>query len=593
MALEEYNKKRNFKQTEEPQSGKKHPKKGQLIFVVQRHAASRLHYDLRLEMDGVLKSWAVPKGPSLDPADKRLAMMTEDHPYEYHNFEGSIPEGNYGAGEMEVWDSGTYEALQKVEEKEDDLILRHELHKGSIKFVLHGKKLQGEFALVKIKNPKEDNAWLLIKHKDAFAEKNYDAEEHTAPDSKVSALVKSKKSSKTSATAKEVKYFAPPLSGEKKIENYIKPMLAKLTDQAFNSKEWVFEIKWDGYRAIADLRDEDHLLYSRNGLSFKEKFSAVADALKEQPFKMVLDGEIIAHNAEGKPDFQKLQQIGDNPNMALTYQVFDLLWLNGHSTESLTLIERKELLKKALQENDLIKYCDHVPEKGKDFFEKIRDLQLEGMIAKKAASTYIQGGRSEDWLKVKFTQTEDVIICGFTEPKGSRKGFGALILGRMEEGEIIYCGHTGTGFNKETLEQLSETFEPLVTKKSPFEKVPKTNAPATWLKPELVCEIKFSEITKDGIFRHPVYLRLREDKEVNDMKEKTDITDGAKADNADKKEKKAAAPKKAPVKKQKEVENIPLKLTNQDKIYFPESGYTKGDVVNYYQSVADYILPHL
>ncbi|WP_417428979.1 DNA ligase D [Halpernia sp.] len=585
MSLKEYKKKRDFKETSEPK-GKKESSEKKLIFVVQRHAASRLHYDFRLEMDGVLKSWAVPKGPSLNPEDKRLAMKVEDHPYSYRTFEGSIPKGNYGAGEVEIWDSGTYEAMQKVEGKEDDLVLRSELHKGSLKFILHGKKLKGEFALVKIKNSKDENAWLLIKHKDQFAKTNYDAEEHIAKNSNVSKFLEEKNSIKKKVeTVKKFKNYTPSLSNEKKLKDFIKPMLAKTAEDAFDRKDWLFEIKWDGYRAIADLSKDIPLLYSRNGLSFKEKFFKISEALEIQKHKMILDGEIVAFNSKGKPDFQNLQQFGDNPNMALTYQVFDLLWLNGHSTENLTLLERKELLKKALEENEVIKYCDHVSEKGKEFFKQIKEMHLEGMMAKKSDSKYVENSRSDSWLKIKFQQTEDVIICGFTEPRGSRKAFGALILGKYLDEKLIYCGHTGTGFNNEKLKDLEKIFKPLITKKCPFEEVPKTNSPATWLKPNLICEIKFTGITKDGIFRHPVFLGLREDKDLEDLKNEK---------NSEKFDKKKSNKLKNEVSKaSKKIEILNLKLTNQDKIYFPENGYTKGDVIEYYQSVAKYILPHL
>jgi bifunctional non-homologous end joining protein LigD len=582
MGLEDYQNKRDFKETSEPK-GKKESSENKLIFVIQRHAASRLHYDFRLEMDGVLKSWAIPKGPSLNPTDKRLAMKVEDHPYSYRTFEGSIPKGNYGAGEVEIWDSGTYEALQKVEGKTDDLVLRNELHKGSLKFILHGEKLKGEFALVKIKNPKDDNAWLLIKHKDKFAESEYDAEDHTSKTSKVSELLE-KKSDKKSLVKSTFENYTPALSNEKKLKDFIRPMLAKTEESAFDKKGWVFEIKWDGYRAIADLREKDTLLYSRNGLSFKEKFHKVSEALESQKHKMILDGEIVAFNAQGKPDFQKLQQIGDNPNMALTYQVFDLLWLNGHSTENLTLLERKELLKDALVENEVVKYCDHVPEKGEDFFKQIKEMQLEGMMAKKCDSKYVEGSRSDNWLKIKFQQTEDVIICGFTEGKGSRKSFGALILGKYENEKLVYCGHTGTGFSEEKLQDLEKLFKPLIVENCLFNEVPKTNAPATWIKPKLICEIKFTEITKDGVFRHPVFIGLREDKDLKDLQDNEDFE---QEKIEPEKEIKKALPKSTKI----EIHN--LKLTNQDKIYFPESGFTKGDLVEYYQSVSKYILPYL
>lgn len=594
MPLEEYNKKRKFDDTPEPE-GEVQKNEGKLIFVIQRHSASRLHYDFRLEMDGVLKSWAVPKGPSLNPQDKRLAMMTEDHPYSYKDFEGTIPEGNYGGGEVEIWDSGTYEPLEKVEGKSDDLIMRHELHKESLKFVIHGKKLKGEFALVKIKNSKDGNAWLLIKHKDKFALDEYDSEEHVLKKSKVTLreeIRPSKKKLKTPAKeSKTFRNYTPALIGEKKLKDFIKPMLAQSEEKAFDHKDWVFEIKWDGYRAVANLREKEIQLYSRNGLSYSDKFSKIVKALHDQTHQMVLDGEIVAFNSEGKPDFQTLQKIGENPNLAMTYQVFDLLWLNGHCTENLTLIQRKELLKEALIENEVIKYCEHIPEKGIDFFDQIKKMDLEGMIAKKADSTYSEGVRSSDWLKIKFQNTEDVLICGFTEPNGGRKNFGAIILGTYIDGKLEYCGHAGTGFSDKTLDSLYELFKPLIVENCPFDIVPKTNTPATWLQPELVCEIKYTEKTKDAIFRHPVFMGLRSDKEKDDLLEEDneEVANSStlkikNAENSNKTE---------PVKIRNTKVNKTVKLTNQDKIYFPESGITKGEVVEYYQSVAKYILPHL
>ena len=371
-------------------------------------------------------------------------------------------------------------------------------------------------------------------------------------------------------------------------------MLAKLHEQAFDDKEWVFEIKWDGYRAIADLSKDDPLFYSRNGISFLSKFDKVAQDFASQKHKMILDGEIVAYDENGKPSFQLLQQIGDNPNLALVYQVFDLLWLNGHSTENLPLLQRKELLKEALTETDVIKYCDHIPEKGIEFFDQMKKMKLEGMIAKKADSLYLENHRSTDWLKIKFTNTEEAIICGFTEPRGSRKGFGALVLGKYIDETLTYVGHTGTGFNKASLSELHERLKKLTVKSSPFETKPKTNMPVTWIKPELVCEIKFSEITKDGIYRHPVFVAIREDKEPEEIQ---DTEEEIKTSHQKTKKMKAtpSSKKKETSEKEKEIKlnRHTIKLTNQDKIYFPKDGITKGDVVEYYQSVADYILPHL
>lgn len=577
MPLEEYHKKRNFSKTSEPKGGKE-KKDDKLVFVIQRHSASHLHYDFRLEMHGVLKSWAIPKGPSLDPEDKRLAMQTEDHPYSYKDFEGSIPKGNYGAGEVEIWDSGTYEPLDKPKGKTQDSTLQKELQSGSLKFILHGKKLKGEFALVKIKNSKQPNAWLLIKHRDKFAKEGYNAEDFTPKNSKVSKREKNRSSQKESSEPKKktpVKKISSLFNSNEKFTVYISPMLAETSEQAFDDKNWLFEIKWDGYRGIADLRQDPIKLYSRNGISYANSFQKIMKALEEQKFPMVLDGEIVAFSPEGKPEFQLLQNQAESSNLALTYQVFDLLWLNGHSTEKLSLIERKELLKEALIENELVKYCDHVEEKGKDFYKQIEAMGLEGMIAKKKDSPYTEGIRSEDWLKIKFQKTREVIVCGYTEPKATRSYFGSLIVGIYEHGTLKFGGHVGTGFKQDTLKNLSELLRPLETDQCPFEEVPKTNGKPFWVRPELICEIKFTEITKKGIFRHPVYLGLRADKDLEDLEEPM---------NSHANECKLL--KGTNLKRE-------VKLTNQKKIYFPKSGITKGDLISYYQSVAKYILPHL
>jgi bifunctional non-homologous end joining protein LigD len=369
-------------------------------------------------------------------------------------------------------------------------------------------------------------------------------------------------------------------------------MLAKLSENAFNDKDWVFEIKWDGYRAIADLRHKEPLFYSRNGISFLSKFERVTRDFARQKHHMILDGEIVAYDHKGKPSFQLLQQIGDTPSLSLVYQVFDILWLNGHSTEELPLIQRKELLKEALVETETIVYCDHIPEKGIAFFNQMKKMKLEGMIAKRADSPYIENQRTSDWLKIKFTNTDEAIICGFTEPRGSRQGFGALILGKYIDQKLTYCGHTGTGFNKNSLQELYKKLQKLTVRISPFEIIPKTNMPVTWITPELVCEIKYSEITKDGIFRHPVFIIIREDKEPEEIKSLLKNSQNEKSKGM---KTKTTSRKKETSEKETELilNKHHVKLTHQDKVYFPKDGITKGDVISYYQSVADYILPYL
>lgn len=342
-------------------------------------------------------------------------------------------------------------------------------------------------------------------------------------------------------------------------------MLAMVAPKPFDDKDFIFEIKWDGYRAIANLRDKDEpLFYSRNGINFLKKFKTIADDLQKQEFPMVIDGEVVAFNEKGKPDFQKLQQIEDNPDTKVVFEVFDLLWLNGYSTENLTLIERKELLKDALTETQTIQYCEHVEEKGKAFFEEIKNMDLEGLMAKRKDSVYRENHRTRDWLKVRYHQETEALICGFTEPKGSRDKFGAIILGQEIEGKLTYIGHTGTGFNNKTLHEIHQKMDSFVIKKSPFEKTPKTNAPATWVKPVLTAKIHYTERTKDGILRHPVYKGL--------VEKETKHTKNTNMKNDD---------------------YSSLKLSNLEKLFWKEEGITKGDLIEYYLSIAPYILPYL
>lgn len=593
MPLQEYNKKRNFKKTSEPK-GIQQKTSHKLWFVVQRHAATRLHYDFRLEINGVLKSWAVPKGPSLNPNDKRLAMMVEDHPFNYKNFEGTIPKGNYGAGEVEIWDEGFYEPLNKRTNVNNNLILSDELNTGSIKFILYGKKLKGEFALVKIKNSQQENAWLLIKHKDKYAVDNaYDAENFTKKNSIVTkvALEKYNKPKETMVTPSDSKMlvttqkkrnFAPYISGEKKFIKFIKPMLATLTEKPFSDKEWIFEIKWDGYRAIAELGNS-FKFYSRNGLSFNNKYNPIVEELKKQKYEMILDGEIVAYS-DGIPSFQALQQYHDNASVPLIYHVFDLLYLNGHSTESLTILQRKELLKDALIEGDHIKFCDHIENDGINFFNAIKKNRMEGMIAKMKDSVYSRNTRSKQWLKIKVHSSTEAIICGFTAPRAGRKAFGALILGKYRNEKLVYAGHTGTGFTQHSLVDIHNQLKSLIIKNCPFDTIPKTNMPATWVKPLMVCNIKYSEITKDNIFRQPVFMGIRIDKDPNEIDEtqmenfKSQKSENSKIKNTD---------------ITKKINGKIVKFTNLSKTYWPEDGFTKGDLIDYYQKMSSYILPYL
>jgi bifunctional non-homologous end joining protein LigD len=575
MSLTQYNKKRNFSKTSEPK-GKEKSSKDQLLFVIQKHDASSLHYDLRLEMESVLKSWAVPKGPSLNPADKRLAMMVEDHPFDYKDFEGIIPEGNYGAGTVIVWDEGTYKPMDTdgLTKKEQEKILLQQLRKGDVKITFNGSKIKGSFALVRIGKDDDGNSWLLIKKNDKFskeiditkkdksiktgktlvqvAKENGTVVKH--PPVKATSKTASKKSAAKKGTSK-VKSAAVKTSkaaaksksstGKKKaselnslIKNLeglvqqtpmpqgIKPMLAVLTNESFDDEDWIFEIKWDGYRSLAFVEDGEVALISRNNNSFTERYTPVTDALQQLKVNAVFDGEIVAVDEKGMANFQKLQNWQQAPDTDLQYYIFDIIWFNGYDLTKLPLIDRKNLLKQILPEgDDVIKFSDHIIEKGKDFFDVAVKQGLEGIIAKNSSSVYQLNNRSNDWLKIKGNLRQEVVIAGFTEPRNSRKHFGALMLGVYQNNKLVYVGHTGSGFNQKSLEEVYNKLKPLIISKSPFDNPPKGNMPVTWVKPQLVCEIKFTEWTKDNVARHPIFMGLRGDKKAKEvvLEKETDL----------------------------------------------------------------------
>jgi bifunctional non-homologous end joining protein LigD len=479
MSLSTYHKKRNFKQTREPK-GRSSGKKG-FRFVVQRHDASHLHYDFRLELGGVLKSWAVPKGPSLNPSQKRLAVMVEDHPVDYISFKGIIPKGNYGAGKVQIWDNGTFIPVDEKHEPITEAKALTNIKKGEIKFLLKGKKLKGEFVLVRLKN--DEKNWLMIKHKDDYSvNKLYDAE-----DEKNGVIAK-----KTVASIRHGK--------AKKITTYIKPMLASIAKTAFDDKDWLFEIKWDGYRAITEIKKGEVKLYSRNGIDFSERFPAIVKELQKINHDVVIDGEIVLLNDKNLPDFQKLQHYENHLNYPLLYYVFDMLALDGKSTTDLPLTDRKALVKKLLKKNNVIRFCDDVDEKGISFFATAKAQGLEGIIAKKKDSTYAKGARSKEWLKIKNVQSTESVIVGYTEPKGGRHHFGSLILANKKGRGWQYRGHVGTGFNNDLLASMKKLMKPLETDASPFKEEVPVNGETTWLKPKLVADVAYTEMNKRWYF---------------------------------------------------------------------------------------------
>ena len=654
MGLKEYKAKRKFNKTPEPAGKIKDKKKGEHRFVIQKHHASHLHYDFRLEMEGVLKSWAVPKGPSINPADKRLAMMVEDHPFEYGKFEGIIPAGNYGAGTVMVWDEGTYNVPGLEGREINEKQLKKALREGNLKFVLEGKKLKGEFALVHMKRGK-GNEWLLIKKKDKYSKE----EEITKKDKSVitnRSLEEIKKQSGKgnsvwhSQGAEEIDL--PAKAKKSKFFHEVRPMMCTLVDEVFDSEEWIFEIKWDGYRAVAEVNYNEVLLYSRNLLPFNDMFPDVRNALAQLGKQVILDGEVVVVADNGRSEFQGIQNYRRNGTGKLLYYVFDILYYNGYDLTDLTLEERKEILKKVLPENDIIKYSDHIMSQGIKFLDLAREKNLEGIIAKKANSVYEPGVRGKNWLKIKIHAEQEAVICGFTEPRGGRKNFGALILGVYDGDELVYIGHTGTGFNDKSLAEMHKKLNSLITDKSPFNKRIKTNMPVTWVKPKLVCAVKFQEWTGDGMMRVPVFQGLRVDKSPKEVKKEDSKTLNKVIQNETSKRsikakikvetepgevktknketgrsgskgKSSIAKDRAPVKKaesvkqkaksqkqkakkgssnfsdpdqndvQVKINSHTLKFTNLKKIYWPEEGYTKGELIEYYDKISSYILPYL
>lgn len=375
---------------------------------------------------------------------------------------------------------------------------------------------------------------------------------------------------------------------EKKLADFIRPMLAKETTAPFDDKNWLFEIKWDGYRAIAEKNKNKVLLYSRNGISFLSTYPIVADQLLKIKEDVIIDGEIVVINNNGKPDFQLLQHYAENQDCPIQYYIFDLLKLKGHDTTGLSLVERKELLQKIIPENDVIKYSDHILEKGRSFFKVSKEKDIEGIMAKKIDSKYYPGKRTSDWLKIKHHKTQEAIIAGYTQPSGARKYLGALILAIKDGKKLKYIGHTGGGFNQNSLKEMYEKLQPLIQETSPFDEKIKTNSPVTWVKPQLICEVKFAEITSDGKLRQPIFLHLRNDKDINEV-------NMANTTTVSKVKGKISANEETSGKDDKVFifGKAKVKATHLSKIYFPEDGITKGDVINYYISMADYLLPYL
>ena len=547
MALHKYKEKRNFKETPEPTGGQ--PDSAKLRFVIQKHDASHLHYDFRLEMEGVLKSWAVPKGPSTDPSVKRLAMMVEDHPYDYRNFEGIIPAG-YGAGTVMIWDEGFYKpaGVDGLDKKAQDKLLRSGLYAGKLHFILRGKKLKGEYALVKTKG-REANAWLLFKVKDQYvSEKDITLKDKSVISKKtIDQLKKTSKNffgskkkkrggkkieeteaEKEDADEKKVKPPAKNAGRRASVPAAVHPMLATLVDQPFDNSDWVYEIKWDGYRTVAFCKKKNVALKSRNDKSFDERFYPVHNALQKLNIQAVLDGEIVVLDENGKSDFGALQNWRSEAGGALYYYVFDLLWLNGRDLMKEELTVRRSLLEELITGKDVVRLSESFSVSGLEFFKTMKKMGLEGMVAKKKDSIYAPGFRSKEWLKIKVSKRQEMVIGGYTKRDNSSRTFSSLLMGVFKNGKLKYTGKVGTGFNDAMQKDMMKKFGRLVTSKPPFEETPDVNKPmrfrpdpphatAVWLKPKLVCEVSFTEMTADGIMRHPSFEGMRTDKEAKEV----------------------------------------------------------------------------
>ena len=643
----EYNKKRDFVRTPEPRGTTKQSRvdnKGR--FVVQKHDATRLHYDFRFEdkKEGVLKSWAVPKGVSLDPKIKRLAMLTEDHPLDYLLFEGLIPEGNYGAGTVIVWDTGTYETEEDMSEQ---------FKKGKITFSLFGQKLRGKFKLIKIRSrEEEENQWLLMKladgseseedltnnrpesvltgrtNDDLETGKNEDKTDRNRTINGKSIIKKQVVETQAARTDK-----IGPATVKQQKEGFpvkVKPMLSTLIDRPFDSKEWVFEVKWDGVRSILLFYKSKTILelQSRNGKSITHRYpelikalsfsmpSSSSSSLIKCKESIALDGEIVVLDKEkGIPSFQSHQRrmnvdsIKEIENLSkeipATYYLFDILYLDGNNLQGLPFLERRKILSKVIsKENTRIKISHFIEEKGQEVFDKTKSMGLEGLIAKHKSSKYVQGIRSRDWLKIKHIKTQDCVVIGYTRGEGNREYyFGSLLLAALDpkDDKFRFVGHTGSGFDFVQLDKIYKKLQDMRIDKCPVDYVPYTNRDPIWIRPELVAEIKFSDWTNEKIMRAPIFLRFREDKIPREC-----LVEGERPTKKvlEKSVKEELEQYKKPKEEEKtiyEMENgddgAYSSFSNLDKVFWDKTSthnqLTKKDLIKYYDSISSYLLPHL
>ena len=574
--LAKYREKRTASRTPEPFGGR--VVAGGNIFCVQKHAARNLHWDLRLEHDGVLLSWAIPKGPSPNQKDKRLAMQTEDHPLEYAEFEGVIPDGEYGAGAMIVWDRGVWVPLEPVDEG---------LEKGKLLFELRGHKLLGNWTLVKTKQA--PNSWLFIKERDGYLDEDATTEDY--PDDSIYSGLTVHEFPEADAHAEELgaRVAALDVKAREVRARDVSLMLASNEERPFSREGWIFELKYDGYRLLAERAAREAYLRSRAGHDLTATFPEIARAVRGLPYEgVVLDGEVVVNDEAGRPSFSRLQRRGRilNKDDALrasielpaVFHAFDLLAIEGYDLRGLPLLERKELLREVLPSVGPIRYVDHIPEQGELMYEHVERMRLEGIVAKKADGAY-RGGRSKSWVKVRTVRVDDFVVVGWTEPKGSRGGFGSLHIGQYEGDDLRYFGAVGSGFKDSELDELLSLLEEIEVDETPCTAgpVPKGRGKGHhWVRPEIVAEVKYKELTDHGITRQPSFSRFRTNKRPEEC-----TVDGATVDRSEEVE---------PV---EIVEEKTVHFTNRDKVFWPVEGYTKGDLIDYYRDVSEWMLPYL
>ena len=622
--LADYKRKRNFGATPEPKGQRQ--KSSSPIFVVQRHASRRLHFDFRLEVNRALASWAVPKGPPEQRGEKRLAIHVEDHPLEYAKFEGEIPKGTYGAGTVQIWDHGTFD----VEGPESAAA---QIGRGDLKFRLNGNRLKGRFALVKMRNAERGNEWLLIRKSDSDPEGPASASDSQRSKNRPASL--SPATRKANQETDGGNPASVPGASKAEMPDQVSVALASLTEKPFSSPDWLFEIKWDGERSLAWIRDGDVELRSRSGRDITPEYPELKELAKRlNARRAILDGEIVVLDEAGRSDFTRIQpRFGvSNPSAALqqkapvTFYAFDLLYCDGYDLRMAALEDRKELLRNLLSVSGRVRFSDHEVEKGAELFELAKQKQLEGIIAKRRDSPYPQK-RSSLWLKLKIVHDLDVVIGGWTAPRKSRDHFGALLMGLYDGDKLEYVGSVGTGFNQETLDRTHEALVKLKSARSPFHSEPQVREKVEWIKPQLVARVKYGQWTADKKLRQPVFLGFQEDREARDCRfddaidrrytapDKSVLKNGNKLQREEARRTppfEQAAPAASASRTSSGLKNLEqelaqgsgeslivkldgkqLSLTHLNKVLFPEPHLRKRDILLYYLRIAPCILPFL